>query len=277
MKKKRLVSLLSIAAASALLLVGCGSKSSSDSASKTTTITVGASANPHAKILEHVKPQLKKEGVNLKVKVFDDYVMPNKALASKELDANYFQHIPFLNNWNKKNNGSLVSAGGVHLEPIGVYSKKYKNLKDLPNNSTVLVSSNVADYGRVLQIFKDAGLITIKKGTNLETATFDDIATNKKNLKFKHTYEAKLMPKLYQSNEGAATVINANYAVQAGLNPSKDSIALEKKSSPYVNIVAVRKGDKNKAAIKKLMKALQSEKTQNWIKKEYDGGVLPAK
>lgn len=277
MKKKRLVSVLSLVAASALLLVGCGSKSSSDSASKTTTITVGASANPHAKILEHVKPQLKKEGVNLKVKVFDDYVMPNKALASKELDANYFQHIPFLNNWNKKNNGSLVSAGGVHLEPIGVYSKKYKNLKDLPNNSTVLVSSNVADYGRVLQIFKDAGLITIKKGTNLETATFDDIATNKKNLKFKHTYEAKLMPKLYQSNEGAATVINANYAVQAGLNPSKDSIALEKKSSPYVNIVAVRKGDKNKAAIKKLMKALQSEKTQNWIKKEYDGGVLPAK
>lgn len=275
MKKKRLVSLLSIAATSVLLLVGCGSKDSSSQ--KTTTITVGASANPHAKILEHVKPQLKKEGINLKVKVFDDYVMPNKALASKELDANYFQHKPFLNNWNKKNKGSLVNAGGVHLEPIGVYSKKYKNLKDLPQNSTVLVSSNVADYGRVLQIFKDAGLITVKKGVNLETATFDDIATNKKNLKFKHTYEAKLMPKLYESNEAAATVINANYAVQAGLNPPKDSIALEKKSSPYVNVVAVRKGDTKKPAIKKLMKALQSDSTQNWIKKQYKGGVLPAK
>lgn len=275
MKKKRLVTLLSVAAASALLLVGCGSKSTSEN--KTTTITVGASATPHAKILEHVKPQLKKEGINLKVKVFDDYVMPNKALASKDLDANYFQHLPFLNNWNKKNNGTLVNAGGVHLEPIGVYSKKYKNLKDLPNNATVLVSNSVADYGRVLQIFKDAGLITIKKGVNLETATFNDIQTNKKNLKFKHTYEPKLMPKLYQADEAQATVINANYAVQAGLNPTKDSVALEKKSSPYVNIVAVRKGDTKKTAIKKLMKALQSKSTQDWIKKEYKGGVLPAK
>ncbi|GKS81571.1 lipoprotein [Ligilactobacillus pabuli] len=277
MKKNRLGSLAAIVAASALLLVGCGSKSSDNAVQKTTTITVGASSTPHAKILEHVKPQLKKEGIDLKVKVFDDYVMPNKALASKELDANYFQHKPFLNNWNKKNNGTLVNAGGVHLEPIGVYSQKYKNLKDLPANSTVLVSSSVADYGRVLQIFKDAGLITVKKGVNMETANFDDIATNKKHLKFKHTYEPKLMPKLYEANEAAATVINANYAVQAGLDPQKDSIALEKKSSPYVNIVAVRKGDTKKAAIKKLMKALQSKDTQDWIKKEYKGGVLPAK
>lgn len=277
MKKNRLGSLAAIVAASALLLVGCGSKSSDNAAQKTTTITVGASSTPHAKILEHVKPQLKKEGIDLKVKVFDDYVMPNKALASKELDANYFQHKPFLNNWNKKNNGTLVNAGGVHLEPIGVYSQKYKNLKDLPANSTVLVSSSVADYGRVLQIFKDAGLITVKKGVNMETANFDDIATNKKHLKFKHTYEPKLMPKLYEANEAAATVINANYAVQAGLDPQKDSIALEKKSSPYVNIVAVRKGDTKKAAIKKLMKALQSKDTQDWIKKEYKGVVLPAK
>ncbi|HIW88311.1 MAG TPA: methionine ABC transporter substrate-binding protein [Candidatus Ligilactobacillus excrementipullorum] len=277
MKKNRLASLAAIVAASALLLVGCGSKSSDNAAQKTTTITVGASSTPHAKILEHVKPQLKKEGIDLKVKVFDDYVMPNKALASKELDANYFQHKPFLNNWNKKNNGTLVNAGGVHLEPIGVYSQKYKNLKDLPANSTVLVSSSVADYGRVLQIFKDAGLITVKKGVNMETANFDDIATNKKHLKFKHTYEPKLMPKLYEANEAAATVINANYAVQAGLDPQKDSIALEKKSSPYVNIVAVRKGDTKKASIKKLMKALQSKDTQDWIKKEYKGGVLPAK
>lgn len=277
MKKNRLASLAAIVAASALLLVGCGSKSSDNAAQKTTTITVGASSTPHAKILEHVKPQLKKEGIDLKVKVFDDYVMPNKALASKELDANYFQHKPFLNNWNKKNNGTLVNAGGVHLEPIGVYSQKYKNLKDLPANSTVLVSSSVADYGRVLQIFKDAGLITVKKGVNMETANFDDITTNKKHLKFKHTYEPKLMPKLYEANEAAATVINANYAVQAGLDPQKDSIALEKKSSPYVNIVAVRKGDTKKASIKKLMKALQSKDTQDWIKKEYKGGVLPAK
>lgn len=242
-----------------------------------TTLTVGASSSPHAKILEHVKPELKKEGIDLKIKVFNDYILPNKALANKELDANYFQHTPFLKNWNKKNNGTLINAGGVHLEPIGVYSKKYKNLKDLPKNATVYVSSNVADYGRVLQIFKDAGLITLKKGTDLTNATFDDIKTNKKNIKFKHTFEAKLMPKLYEANEADATVINANYAVQAGINPAKTAIALEKKSSPYVNIIAVRKGDKNKTAIKKLVKALQSKSTQKWIEKEFDGAVLPAK
>lgn len=242
-----------------------------------TTLTVGASASPHAKILEHVKPELKKEGIDLKIKVFNDYILPNKALANKELDANYFQHTPFLTNWNKKNNGTLINAGGVHLEPIGVYSKKYKNLKDLPKNATVYVSSNVADYGRVLQIFKDAGLITLKKGTDLTNATFDDIKTNKKNIKFKHTFEAKLMPKLYEANEADATVINANYAVQAGINPAKTAIALEKKSSPYVNIIAVRKGDKNKTAIKKLVKVLQSKSTQKWIEKEFDGAVLPAK
>lgn len=272
MQKKRILGLLAIAA-TAFLLVGCGKSSSSSS--KTTTITVGASAVPHAQILKHIQPELKKEGVNLKIKVFQDYVLPNKALASKELDANYFQHVPFLDNWNKENNGTLVSAGTVHLEPIGVFSKKVKNLKNLKEGATVLVSSNVADYGRVLTLFKDAGLITLKKGTDITSANFNDIATNKKHLVFKHSYEAKLMPQFYKNNEGDAVVINANYAVQAGLDPRKDAIALEKSDSPYANIVAVRKGDKNKPAIKKLMKALRSKSTQTWIKKHYKGAILP--
>jgi len=272
MKKKGILGLLAIAA-TAFLLVGCGKSSSSSS--QTTTITVGASAVPHAQILKHIQPQLKKEGVNLKIKVFQDYVLPNKALASKELDANYFQHIPFLDNWNKENNGTLVSAGAVHLEPIGVYSKKVKNLKNLKDGASVLVSSNVADYGRVLTIFKDAGLITLKPGTKLTSASFDDIKTNKKHLKFKHSYEAKLMPQFYKNNEGDAVVINANYAVQSGLNPSKDAITLEKSDSPYANIIAVRKGDQKKPAIKKLMKALRSKSTQTWIKKKYKGAILP--
>ena len=270
MQKKRILGLLAVAA-TAILLVGCGKSSSS----KTTTITVGASAVPHAEILKHIQPELKKEGVNLKIKVFQDYVLPNKALASKELDANYFQHVPFLDNWNKENNGTLVSAGKVHLEPIGVYSKKVKNLKDLKDGATVLVSSNVADYCRVLTLFKDAGLITLKKGTDLTSATFSDIKTNKRHLKFKHSYEAKLMPTFYKNNEGDAVVINANYAVQSGLNPKKDAIALEKSDSPYANIVAVRKGDQNKPAIKKLMKALRSKSTQKWIEKKYKGAIMP--
>ncbi|WP_137597438.1 MetQ/NlpA family ABC transporter substrate-binding protein [Paucilactobacillus kaifaensis] len=270
MKKKWIAGLTTIVAVS-LLLVGCGKSSS-----KETTLTVGASNIPHAQILKHVQPELKKEGINLKIKVFQDYVLPNKDLANKDLDANYFQHIPFLDNWNNKNNGTLVSAGRVHLEPIGIYSKKYKSLSDLPNGATVLVSNNVADYGRVLTILKDAGLITLKSGTKVTTATFSDIKDNKKNLKFKTDLEPKLMPQFYSKNEGDAVVINANYAVQAGLDPRKDSIALEKNSSPYVNIVAVRKGDKNKPAIKKLMKALQSKDTQKWISTKYKGAVIPA-
>ncbi|WP_282709286.1 MetQ/NlpA family ABC transporter substrate-binding protein [Ligilactobacillus sp. Marseille-Q7487] len=270
MKKLHFVAITTLATAACLFFTA--PKANAD-----TTLTVGASSTPHAKILEHIKPKLKKQGINLKIKVFDDYILPNKALANKELDANYFQHTPFLEEWNKKNDGNLVSAGAVHLEPIGVYSKDYKSLKKLPKNATILVSNSVSDYGRVLQIFKDAGLITLKKGTNIETANFDDIKTNKKHLKFKHTYEAKLMPKLYEANEGDATVINANYAVQAGLNPTKDAIALEKDTSPYANIVAVRKGDEKNPAIKKLMKALRSKSTQAWIKKEYKGAVLPVK
>ena len=271
MKKKTVFGLITSVAAAAFLFTGV-SKANAD-----TTLTVGASPTPHAKILEHVKPELKKEGIDLKIKKYDDYIIPNKALANKEIDANYFQHTPFLNNWNKKNNGTLVSAGNIHLEPIGVYSKKYKSLKDLPQGAKIYVSSNTADYGRILKIFKDAGLITLKKGTKLASANFDGIKTNKKHLKFVHTFEAKLMPKLYESNEAAATVINANYAVQAGLNPSKDSIARESDSSDYANLIAIRKDEKNNKAIKKLVKALQSKSTQKWIKKHFKGAVLPAK
>lgn len=266
MKKKWLAAIATLALG-ALVLTGCGKQ-------KETTLTVGASSTPHAEILKHVQPQLKKEGVNLKIKTFQDYVLPNKELASGDLDANYFQHKPFLDNWNKKNHGTLVSAGNVHLEPIGFYSKKYKKLSDLPNGATILVSNNVADYGRVLQILKDAGLITLKPGTKIESANFNDIQTNKKNLKFKTDLEPKLMTQFYKRGEGDAVVINANYAVQAGLNPKKDSIALEKNSSPYANLIAVQKKNKNNPAIKKLVKALQSKSTQQWINKHYNGGVV---
>ncbi len=270
---KRILGILGIAATT-VLLAACGNSSSKP---KTTTITVGASPVPHAQILKHVQPQLKKEGVNLKIKVFQDYVMPNKALASKELDANYFQHTPFLNTWNKANHGTLQSAGGVHLEPISAYSKKVKNLKDVKDGATILASSNTPDYGRILTILQDAGLIKVKKGIDITTANFSDITSNPRHLKFKHSYEPKLMPSIYKNGEGDVDFINANYAVQAGLNPLKQAIATEKSSSPYVNIVAVRKGDQNKPAIKKLMKALQSKSTQKWIYNHYKGAVLPAK
>ncbi|MBF7114708.1 MetQ/NlpA family ABC transporter substrate-binding protein [Pediococcus pentosaceus] len=269
MKKSRVLTALTIAA-TAVVLAACGS-----TAKKTTTVTIGASPTPHAEILKHIQPELKKEGVNLKIKQFQDYVLPNKALASKDIDANYFQHTPFLKEWNAKNKGNLISAGSIHLEPIAVYSKKYKSLKDLPKNATVLVSNNVADYGRVLEIFKDDGLITLKKGTDSMNANFKDIATNKKNIKFKTGYEPKLMPQLYNNKQGDAEVINSNYAVQAKLSPAKDAIAVEKSSSPYSNIVAIRPDEKNNKALKKVIKALKSKSTQSWIKKHFKGSVEP--
>ncbi|WP_025083226.1 MetQ/NlpA family ABC transporter substrate-binding protein [Latilactobacillus fuchuensis] len=252
-------------------LAGCGQKKQADS----NTITVGASAMPHAEILKHIQPELKKEGVNLKIKVFSDYVLPNKALDSGELDANYYQHVPFMKKANKDNGYHLVSAGSIHLEPLGLYSKQVKKLSEVKDGAKVLVSSSQPDWGRVLTILKDGGLITLKADVNAENATFKDIATNPKHLKFEYTFEPKLMPELLKNNEGTLVAINSNYAVQGGLNPEKDAVALEKQSSPYANIVAVNKGDQNKPAIKKLVKALKSKSTQTWIKNKWHGAVLP--
>lgn len=269
MKRNKLIFLVS-GLAIILLLAGCGKKTVN-----TQKITIGASAVPHTEILKHIQPALKKEGVELDIKTFQDYVLPNKALASGNIDANYFQHGPFLKEWNEKNHGHLVSAGAVHLEPIAVYSKKYNSLKELPKHAKILVSNNVSDYGRVLQIFRDAGLITLKKGTDLTKAKFSDIAKNPKQLQFKTGYEPKIMPQLLKNKQGSAEVINSNYAVQAHLNPQKDAIATENSASPYSNIVAIRPDEKNRPAIKKLMKELKSKSTQKWIKKHFKGAVAP--
>ncbi|MBW1605827.1 MetQ/NlpA family ABC transporter substrate-binding protein [Lactobacillus sp. Sy-1] len=256
----------------ALLVIGPGEAHSKNS------LTIGASNVPHAQILNHIKPELEKEGIHLNIRVFQDYVLPNKALASGELDANYFQTIPFLNQWNKQNNGHLVDVGAVHLEPMGIYSKKVKRLQDLKDNATILVSNNAPDYGRILQLFQQAGLIKIKKGVSIEQANFSDIVSNPKHLKFKTGYEPKLLPEIYENGEGDAVAINANYAVQSGLNPKKQAIALQKSDphSPYNNIVAVRKEDRNNPQIKKLMKILESKPVQKWIYDHYKGGVVPA-
>lgn len=268
--KNRILMIVGVGFILFLAVWGKGAQSKSQ-----TTLTVGASNIPHSQILKHIQPELKREGINLKIVTFQDYVLPNKALASKSLDANYFQHIPFLKQWNKDNHQDLVNVGSIHLEPIGIYSKKVGQLKNLKPNATILVSNSATDYGRVLQLFKDAGLITLKKGVDITTANFNDIATNPKHLQFKHNYEPKLMAQIYQEGEGDAVVINSNYAVQAQLDPRKDAIALEKNTSPYANIVAARKEDQNKPAIKKLVKVLKSKGTQKWINQHYKGSVLP--
>lgn len=267
---KRITGLLG-AGVLALSLAACnGGKSEKE-------LVVGASNVPHAVILEKAKPILEKEGIKLKIVKFQDYVLPNKALASKELDANYFQHIPYLNAQMKENGYKFENAGGIHIEPIGVYSKKYKSLEELPNGATIIMSNSVADHGRMLSLLQQEGLIKLKAGVDPTVATIKDIAENPKNLKFQANVDAGLLPQVYKNNQGDAVLINTNYAIDAGLNPMKDAIALEGKESPYVNIIAVRKGDKDKKEIKELVKVLHSKTIQDFIIKKYKGAVVPVK
>lgn len=276
MKKKALGVIFT--AVAVLGLAACGSSNSSTTKAsstdgKTTKLVVGASATPHAEILEKAKPILKKEGIDLEVKVFDDYVLPNKALSAGDIDANYFQHIPYLNKAVKENNFDIVNAGAVHLEPMGLYSKSLKDSKDLKEGATVITSNSESDWGRILTILEDNHLITLKEGVKKETATFDDIAKNPKNLKFKHDIDPSLLATVYKNGEGDLVAINANFALGIGLTPAKDAVLLEKDNSPYVNVIATRKADKNKESIKKLVEALHSDTVKKFVDEKWGGSV----
>jgi D-methionine transport system substrate-binding protein len=260
-------------------LAACGSNNNAEGGKegKTTKLVVGASNVPHAEILEKAKPILKQKGIDLKIVTFQDYVLPNKALADKEIDANYFQHIPYLESQKKEYGYDFVNAGGIHIEPIGIYSKKYKSLEELPEGATIIMSNSVADHGRILSMLQEKGLIKLKDGVDKTKATVADIVENPKKLKFKADVDAGLLPQIYKNNEGDAVVINANYALDAGLDPAKDPIAVESpKNNPYVNIIAVRKGDENRKEIKTLVEVLQSKEIQDFIKEKYKGAVIPA-
>jgi D-methionine transport system substrate-binding protein len=260
-----------------LALAACGGKDGAQGDQEKKELVVGASNVPHAEILEKAKPILKEKGVNLKIVTFQDYILPNKALENKEIDANYFQHIPYLEAQIEENGYDFVNAGGIHIEPIGIYSKKYKSLEELPEGATIIMSNSVADHGRILSMLQEKGLIKLKDGIDKTKATVKDIVENPKKLKFKTDVDAGLLPQVYQNNEGDAVVINANYALDAGLDPAKDPIAVESpKNNPYVNIIAVRKGDENRKDIKTLVEVLQSKEIQDFIKKEYKGAVIPA-
>ncbi|BDG37339.1 MetQ/NlpA family ABC transporter substrate-binding protein [Saccharococcus caldoxylosilyticus] len=263
-----------------LALAACGGNNNADGGKKEgklTKLVVGASNVPHAEILEKAKPILKEKGIDLKIVTFQDYVLPNKALADKEIDANYFQHIPYLEAQKKEHGYDFVNAGGIHIEPIGVYSKKYKSLEELPDGATIIMSNSVADHGRILSMLQEKGLIKLKDGVDKTKATVKDIVENPKHLKFKTDVDAGMLPQIYKNGEGDAVVINANYALDAGLDPAKDPIAVESpKNNPYVNIIAVRKGDENRKEIKTLVEVLQSKEIQDFIKKEYKGAVIPA-
>ncbi|MGD6842790.1 MetQ/NlpA family ABC transporter substrate-binding protein [Bacillus infantis] len=273
---------LVLALAVALVISACGtSEENADGGNadsgkeETSKLVVGASNVPHAEILEEAKPLLEEKGVELEVVTFQDYILPNQALNSGELDANYFQHIPYLEAQIEENDYDFVNAGGIHIEPIGVYSKKYKSLDELPDGAKVLMSNSVADHGRILTMLEKEGLITLKEGVDKIKATIDDIETNEKNLEFDTEYEASLLPQIYNNDEGDAVLINSNYAIDAGLNPIEDSIAIEDKESPYVNVIAVKSGDEDKEAVKALVEVLHSKEIQDFILEKYEGAVVP--
>ncbi|MCF6138569.1 MetQ/NlpA family ABC transporter substrate-binding protein [Pseudalkalibacillus berkeleyi] len=253
------------------VLAACGGKSGDKE-----ELVVGASNVPHAEILEEAQPLLEEKGVQLEIETFQDYVVPNKALANKELDANYFQHVPYMEQQMKENEKyDFVNAGGIHIEPMGVYSKEYKSLEELPKGAEIIMSNAVADHGRILSMFESEGLITLKEGVKKSEATVKDIDENPKNLNFEPKVDAGLLPKIYNNGEGDAVLINTNYAIDAGLDPKKDAIALEGTDSPYVNIIAVNKGNEDDERIKKLVEVLRSKEMQDFIKKEYKGAVVP--
>lgn len=253
-----------------LALASCGK-------SDDKTITVGASPAPHAEILKKAQPILEKKGYKLKVKEINDYTTPNKLLDKGEIDANFFQHTPYLNKESKDKGYKIESAGNVHLEPMAVYSKKYKSLKELPKGATIYVSNNPAEQGRFLKFFVDEGLIKLKDGVKIQDATFKDITENKKDLKFNHQQAAEYLPKIYQNQDADAVIINSNFAIDQKLSPKKDSIALEKaEDNPYANLIAVQKGHKDDKKVKELVKALQSKEVKDYINKKYDGAVVPA-
>lgn len=235
-------------------------------------LKVGATPVPHAELLNLVKEDLKTEGVDLKVVEFTDYVTPNLALAEGELDANFFQHFPYLEKFSNERGLNLVSAGKIHVEPLGVFSQKIKDIKDLPNKATIAIPSDPSNGGRALILLHNNGIIKLNDPTNLYVTEFD-IVENPKKLKFK-PIEAAQLPRVLPDVEVA--VINGNYALEAGFSPVEDSLLLEGAESPYANIIAVKSGDESKEDIQKLLKALQSKKVSDYIGANYKGGVVPA-
>jgi D-methionine transport system substrate-binding protein len=253
-----------------LTLTGCGTKKAAVTPNNKKIIKVGASPVPHAEILEQVKPILAKEGYDLQIIVFTDYVTPNKALVSGDLDANFFQHIPYLENFNKENHTDLTYTVKVQVEPMGIYSKKIKKLADLKDGATVAIPNDPTNGSRALKLLEKEGLIKLKSGDNL---TKLDITQNTKNLKIEDLDAAQL-PRVLDNVDAA--VINSNYALEAKLNPMTDALALEAKDSPYSNVLAVRKEDKDKPYIKALSKALNSPEIKKFIISKYKGSVIPS-
>ena len=289
MKKNLLTGILTATFAIGAL-TGCGSTASTvedntsaaaDSSAaeagqtELTTIKVAASATPHAEILEFAAPLLEEKGYKLDVTVFDDYVQPNLVVESGEFDANYFQHVPYLDSFNEEQGTHLVNAGGIHYEPFGIYPGTKASLDDVAEGDVVALPNDTTNEARALLLLQDNGLLTLKDGAGL-TATVNDITENPYNLKFQELEAAQVAR---VKDEVAYVVLNGNYALEAGFSVAKDSIAYEASDSEaaktYVNIIAVSEGNENNDGIKALVEVLTSDEVRNYINETYDGAVVP--
>lgn len=275
MKKK----ILALALAGVLVvgaLTGCGSSKSESSEKKTDDkkITVAASATPHAEILEEAKTLLKDKGYELEVKVFDDYVQPNNVVESGEFDANYFQHVPYLEQFNEEKGTHLVVAGKIHYEPFGIYPGTKKDLKDIAKGDKIAVPNDTTNEARALLLLHDNGIIKLKDGAGIK-ATVNDIEENPNNIEIVEL-EAAQVPRVV--NEVAYVVLNGNYALEANYTVKKDALAYEKSDSEaaktYVNVIAVKEGNENSEKIKALVDVLKSDSIKKFIDEKYDGAVI---
>ena len=270
--KKSIKKLLALTLTGAFLvgaLTGCGKSGEDDK-----TITVAASATPHAEILEYAKDKLKEQGYDLQVTVFDDYVKPNEVVESGDFDANYFQHVPYLESFNEEKGTHLAVAGKIHYEPFGIYPGTKKSLDEIADGDSIAVPNDTTNEARALLLLQDNGIITLKDGAGI--ATVNDIAENPHNVKIVELEAAQVARVV---DETAFVVLNGNYALAAGFSVGKDALAYEKSDSEaaktYVNVIAVKEGNEDSAKIKALVDVLKSDDVKKYINDTYDGAVLP--
>ena len=260
-----------ILATAALALAACG-QGAEKAADGSAPLVVGATAVPHAEILEFLKPTLAAEGFPIEIKVFNDYVQPNTQLAERRLDVNYFQTKPYLDEFNAARGSDLVTVAGIHVEPLGAYSRRFKTLAELPNGADVAIPNDASSIGRSLVLLQTAGLIRLKDATN-PLQTLRDIAENPKNLRFREL-ESATLPRVLDQVDMA--VINTNYALDAGLKPRTDALTLEGGDSPYVNYLVARSDNQNDPRVQALATALRSQAVKDFIAQKYEGAVIPA-
>ncbi|MGN8646837.1 MetQ/NlpA family ABC transporter substrate-binding protein [Gracilibacillus sp. HCP3S3_G5_1] len=238
-------------------------------------IVVGATSVPHAEVLEQAVPLLEEQNIELEIEVYQDYVLPNQDLEDGILDANYFQHVPYFEGQKEEIGYDFVNLGGVHTEQLGIYSMDISSVEDIPEGTVVILSRSVADHGRVLSLLQDEGLIKIDEDVNPADATIDDVVENPLDLEFDASIDAGLLPEYYNRETDALVAINANYAIEGGVN-LEDAVILEEPDFTYTNIIAARSEDENSEALQALVDVLQSDEIKTFMEEEYKGAVVPA-